>query len=38
MEHIAQFWGYLDGIHSQYHEMVVGLVMRSVRTYLDGGG
>ena len=38
MEHIAQFWGYLDGIHARYQDMVGGLVMRGVRTYLDGGG
>lgn len=38
MEHIAQFLGYLDGIHSQYRDMVGGLVMRGVRTCMDGGG
>ena len=38
MAQTAQFWGYLDGIQAQYQEMVVRIVMRGVRTYLDGGG
>ena len=38
MAHPEQFWGYLEGIHAQYMDMVGGLVMCGVRTYLDVGG
>ena len=38
MAHRTQFWGYLEGIWAQYQEMVVGLGMHGVRTFMDGGG
>ena len=38
MAYEAQFWGYQESAHAQYREMVVGLGMHGVRTFMDGGG